>query len=233
MNVVGLLLAHGAFPCRLVAILRAVVMANEDAVVVRVVEDRHDAVVKLAGIAAGEIGPRRAGIGLHQRVMGKYRVAHDIGDRAQRMARRQHHLDVEVADPEAVAIGKEPVEVGVDGEGVRHVVDLAPERSDLPRLLADRHRRARSLLQPGRRHEVIGVGVRIEDPFQFEPLPLDVVQRPLGMVERGGERSRIELLDDVDERAFLRLFVDADILAATGIGLVKADDARAAGAARR
>ena len=80
---------------------------------------------------------------------------------------------------------------------------------------------------------MIGVGVRIEDPFQFEPLPLDVVQRPLGMVERGGERSRIELLDDVDERAFLRLFVDADILAATGIGLVKADDARAAGAARR
>jgi hypothetical protein len=72
-----LLLGDGGFPLD-VAAVRAVVVAHEEPRVVGQAEDLLDRVVERAGIAAGEVGARRAAVGHEQRVADEGRVAHHM-----------------------------------------------------------------------------------------------------------------------------------------------------------
>ncbi len=84
------------------------------------------------------------------------------------MARGEHHPRLEIADPEGLALGEQPVEIALGSEGAGQVVDLLPQRGDLAHLLADCHRRAQPLLQPGGGHQVVGMRVGVEDPLHLE-----------------------------------------------------------------
>ena len=56
------------------------------------------------GVAAGEIGARRAEIGHEQRVADERRILDLVGDVGGGVARRVDHLDIEFADLEALAV---------------------------------------------------------------------------------------------------------------------------------
>ncbi|WP_299507960.1 hypothetical protein [uncultured Roseobacter sp.] len=62
---------------------------------------------------------------------------------------------------------------------------------------------------------------------------VELVERPLGVIEPRRRRRRIELLNDVDQRRLTRFLVDADVLATAGVGLVETHHFRTFRAARR
>ena len=97
-------------------------MAHENARVGRQIENAADRAIEGARVAAGEIGTRRAVIGHEQRVAdegaGRPRVPRTIYVmQAGRVAGRVPGRDLEAADREALAVGKELVELrAVAGE---------------------------------------------------------------------------------------------------------------------
>lgn len=144
-----LLFADRRFPARL-APVRLVVVADEDARRVREGENLLDQIPKARGAAAGKVGPRRAGIGHEQRVVNEGGIADHIGDRGERVARREHHPGVDLADPERLAFGKELVPLRAVGGEVGPVIEALPELLHLDHLLADRRRCAGLFLQVAR-----------------------------------------------------------------------------------
>ena len=150
--------------------------------------------------------------------------ADDEGDRAQGVAGREHHAHGEPAEVEALAVGEQPVEVPVDVEGRRQVVEALPELGDLAHLGADRGRRAELLLEIGGGHEVVGVGMGVEIQAHLEPLGGEVGEDRIGRGGAGARRPEIEVPDDVDQRGLAGRRVAYHVLDAAGVGLVKADD---------
>ena len=213
MFVRGFLLGHRAFPRRVVAAFRAVVVSDEDPELIGQRQDRHQRVVEHGRRSAGEVCARGAAVGLHERIMGEDSIADHISDRSQRVAWREHHAQVKIADAERVAVGKKPVEIGLRVECARRVVEVAPEPRDFPNLLAYGVRRAGLLLEIRRGHQVVGMRVRVEDPFERQTLALNPVERPVGRLGRGAGAGRVEVENHVDQCAFFRCRVDADILA--------------------
>ena len=135
MDVVRLFLADRGFPLD-VAAIRAVVVAHEQAHLVRQRQHLLDRVVKRAGIAAGEIGAGRAAIRHEQRVADKGRIADHMDHAGGRVARRVHGEGLHVADLVGVAILEQRVELRAVAlelgafvedlaEGVLHDDDLA------------------------------------------------------------------------------------------------------------
>ncbi len=126
------MLGHGRLPLRLVAVVGAIVVAHEQARVWRQRQDRLDRVLRLFGVAAGEVRARGADIGLHQRVMREGRVPAVIGDRAQRVAGREDHPCLQVANAEGLASREQVVEVARRIEGTGKVVEPGPKTGTLP-----------------------------------------------------------------------------------------------------
>ena len=233
MLVVRLLLGDRGLPHGLAAAL-AVVVADEQARPVGERQDRLDRAVEDARVAAREVRARGAAVRMHERVVDEGRVVADHeGDRAQRMARREHDAHRQAADLEPVAVRQQPVERALDVEGLGQVVEGAPEQGDLAHSRADRGRRAELLLEVGRGHQVVGMGMGVEDPGHLEPLVRDVGQDLVGGRRAGAGRPGVEVPDDVDQRGLPRRPVAHDVLDAAGIGLVEADDLGRARAARR
>ena len=170
MHVAPQVLGNGRLPSRFLPLVGAVVVADEEPRLGRQREDRLDRVVERRSRAAGEVRPRGAEIGLHQRVVHESRVADDVGDRAERVAGRQHHAHLALPEFERFAVVQKAVEVTVRVERVRHVVKLAPERGDVLHLRADRGPNAGLLLEPCLRHQVVGVRVGVEQPDEVEAL---------------------------------------------------------------
>lgn len=91
------------------------------------------------------------------------------------MARRQHHFRLQSADPEALAIRKQPVPLrSIGAERVGQIVNGRPELVHFHHSLAESRRYARTVLQvPGSR-QMVGKRMRVQDPLQSVIMLLDV-----------------------------------------------------------
>ena len=208
-------------------------MSDEQARVSGQRQDLVDRLPQVLGAAAREIGARGARVGLHQRVMHEGRVPADKGDRSQRVARRQHHPRVQIADAEGLAIGEQAVEVAGGIEGLGQMVKIRPEAGDLHHLLADGRDRPRALLQQGRGHDVIGMGMGVQHPFDRQAVAAHQVKHLVHAVGRKAGAARVEVPHDIDQRGLSCRGVGADILDRAGVRLVDAPDIGAARPARR
>ena len=233
MDIIGPLAGDGGFPFRLLTVPGAVIMAHEQPGFIRQRQYRHQTVIKLRRTAPREIRARGSGIGLHEGVMHKGRIADDIGNGTRRMPRRQHHPALQLTQRETVALGKQPVEMARRIESAGHVIDLFPQRGDSGHAFADGIGCAGLLLQPGRGHQVIGMGVGVQYPGQHQPATFDLGQRPPGRVMAARGAARIEFLHHVDQRRLFRHRAGHKILATPGRLVVKAGHIGGTGALRR
>ena len=171
---------------------------------------------------------------MHEGVVHEGRIRPDhIGDRAERVPRREHDAHVQIADLEPVAIREQPVEIAIRVERARCVIEVRPDPGDVADLRADGGLRAEPVAQPGRRHQVIGMRMGVEDPFDLEPLARDEIEDLLRAVVACARLGRVEILHHVDQRGLAGRRVGHDILDAARGGVVKPGDIGGVGALRR
>ena len=137
VRIVGALLAHGRLPGIMIAPRRLVVVAYEEARRVRQRQQLADGAVENAGVATGKVGPRRAVVGHEQRVAHEHRILDLVGDVCRRVARRMKDLDVEISKLEALAVGKEVVELAAVALHVGGVEHRAEDLLHVADMLAD------------------------------------------------------------------------------------------------
>src|SRR5690606_38570570 len=147
--------------------------------------------IKGASVASWEIGTGGAAVRHEQRVSDKGCIAHDVGHAGRGMARRMEHADVHRADPVAVSIIEQPVELrSVALEPGAFVEYLAEGLLDDGDILADGKLAAQLLLNIRSRGKVIGMDVRLDQPFEFPALVPDMGNYPVGAT-KGDAAGRI------------------------------------------
>src|SRR3546814_17526068 len=122
------------------------------------------------------------------------------------MARDVEHGDREVADRKTFAIRPEPAEVRtVAAELGAGVENVAEHRLDVADMLADRYRAAEDIPKPGRRRQMVGMRMGLEQPVDrdagFAHLCDDLFGRPGPIPPLG----RIFVDHSFDSRAALPL----------------------------
>ncbi len=163
--------------------------------------------------AARKVRAGGAAVRHEDRIVDERGVADEIGDRSQRVARSQQDVDVQVADPEAFAVGEELVPLRTVGRerGVV-IVDAFPQLLHVDDLFADRGRHAGFRIEIAGRREVVGVGMRVQNPDQLVAFTFDVGEQGVGRSRRRGRRIRVEIEDRVDDGAGFRFGIGDDVL---------------------
>ena len=86
-------------------------------------EQAADRAVELARVAAGEVGARRAVVGHEEGVADEHRVADHVGQVGRACGRDVHHDRSIVAEPEALAVLEQLVELRAVARELRAVVE--------------------------------------------------------------------------------------------------------------
>ena len=89
-------------------------------------------------ITTRKIGARGPAIRHEQRIMNKGRITKDIGDRSKGVTGRKHHLGLDFAQSEALAIRKEMIPLGaIRRKAFWQIVEIFPETLNLDDMVAE------------------------------------------------------------------------------------------------
>ena len=144
-------------------------MADEDPGLRREFEQAPDGTEQCRGVAAREVGARRADIRHEQGVAREDRVTDLIGHAGGRVAGHGQHAEPERARHEGLAVAPQPVELrAVAAEVLAGVEDLTERLLHLDDARADADAAAELPLEVGRGGQVVRMRVRLEDPFDAQ-----------------------------------------------------------------
>ena len=203
-----------------VAARRLVVVTHEKARLRRQGEQPLDGAIELARITAGEVGPGRAEVRHEQRVADEDRLADLVGDVGRRMPRHVHDLDLERAERETLTIGKQVVELAAVAAQIGRVEYGPKDLLHVADMLADADLGPGLELDIGRAGEVVGMGMRLENPVEGEAVLLGRLEDHVGRLGRGLAARVIVVEHRVDHRGALRLGIRHEIAHRVG-GLVE------------
>jgi hypothetical protein len=190
------------FPPEFAAPGRSIIVAEEQARCTGKRLDATSGTVKRKRIAPGEIGARSPIVWHEERVADEGGVADQIGHRVRRVARRVQGDRVEFADPEALAVSEQPVELAsIALEFGASIEDLAEYVLDDADALADAECTAEPLLNVGCGREVVRVDVGLEDPVDLEPLLANEGDELIRRLHRSAAGGGIVIQYGVDNRA--------------------------------
>ncbi len=176
----------------------------------RLGRQRQDAPHRLeqrAGIAAGKVAARGADVGHEQRIPHEDRIGprggigDPVGDVGGGVAGHVQGGGLQAPDGKRLAIGEQVAELRAVGGQVGRVEDAAEFPLDLRDSGADAHQPAEALLEPGRRREMVRMGVGFEQPVHPQPLGRDVGGQGLGGPGVGAPCLLVEPHDGIDDRA--------------------------------
>ena len=159
-------------------------------------------------VPAREIRPRGAEVGHEDRIPDKRRITDDEGHVRGRVAGNVKRDTFQLAEAEGFAIVEQLVELrpvtleigpGIEqlAEHFLHANDLAPD-GELAAELG---------LQIGRRRNVVGMRMRLDQPDHFQIIGSDVFDNPIGGAIRGPPRRGFEIEDRIDDRGLTGLGV--------------------------
>ena len=161
-----------------------------------------DRAVKGPSVAAGEVAARRAVIRHEHSVARKDGVADDIGQAGRGVAGHMQHRRLQPADLEPVTVVEQVVELAAVAAEVGPLVeDLAEDLLHGEDFMANRQLTAELFLEIGRRRQVIGMGVRLEQPLNRETFGFYVINERIGRSVRGAPGRRIIVEHAVDDGA--------------------------------
>ena len=97
---------------------------------------------------------------------------------------RRHGKTLKAADLIGIAIAEQCVELrAVSPEIVSFMEDFAKGMLNFSDLSTDPNFPAQPGLQIGSSAEMIGVDMGLDNPVQFQPLPLNIADKSIGMIE--------------------------------------------------
>ena len=109
-------------------------------------------------------------------------------------------------------MGKEAVPLRAVRDKLRPVVDALPQLLDIDHVLADRGLRAGLLLQVMGGREMVGMRMRVEDPFHRQVIVADVAQDLVRTLGCRRARLLVEIEHGIDDGAFAGLGIGDDVL---------------------
>ena len=202
MFVQRLLRADSGFPCIFVAPLGLVIMADKNAGLFGEREELLDRVPQGFGRTARKIAARCAKIGHEQRIADKGRVPDDIGQTGGCVAGRVQDLGPHLPDHQAVALGKQLVELAAIAlKASAFVEDLSKGVLHHGDPLADPDLATQRLLDIGRGGEMVGVDMGFQHPFQPQIIFADERDHGIGRAGVGAPRGVVEIQNGIDHRA--------------------------------
>ena len=138
------------------------------------------------------------------------------------MTRRMQDRAVQFSEFEALSIGEELVPLrSVAGKNVRKIVDIHPDFLHLGDLLADGGLAAQLPFQVRGGGEVVGMGMGVQNPFDFEAGVFDVSRDVIGAVGAGAGGFLVKVPDGIYDCGALAGGVRDDILDTAGFLIVE------------
>jgi hypothetical protein len=159
---------------------------------------------ELARVAAREIGAGGAVVVHENGVADKDVLPDPVGDVGRGVAGQMHHLELEAAEREALAVPEQPVEVGAFRFQVSGVEDRPEDALHLLDVLADADRRAGLRFDVGRRRQVVGMDMRLQHPADGDTLLLGRLKHAVGESGVGGAGRVVPVGHRVDDGGLLR-----------------------------
>ena len=183
MDILGALLGNRCFK-RYRAVVGRVVVAHEQPRFGWQAQQFANRGVQRLGVAARKVTARRTHVGHEQRVAHKHGIADLIRHASWRVARHGHHAGSQITDSEHLPVLQQDIELrAVHTEFGLEIEDALEHFLHPGDLVADTDLSSELLPQVGRRTQVVGMCMGLQDPLYLQALRHHVVDH---LVRRGG-----------------------------------------------